>query len=144
LKTKEEMEIEAKADADSKARASRKASAASEERPGLLEGLVERLLELSPVDIPDEVIDMAGRFVRIAEEVFVGEGKAKQKQRFAVKLLRAWLAEHDIKQIPDWVETPLENAFATLAVQMAFRANPGLRGGSAKRAAERAAQAKAT
>lgn len=132
-KSKEELDAEAAKDAEAGKGRKAKASA-EEERPGLMEGLVERLLDLSPVDIPDEVIDVAGRFVRLAEELFVGPGKAKQKQRFAVQALRAYLAERDIKQVPDWLETPLENAFATLAVQLAFRLAPGLRGASKKQA----------
>lgn len=147
MKSKEEIEADARsAAAESKAEAadSKRAArrAGGEARDGAAEteteaapGLLGRLIQLSHLDLPDEVIDMAGRFVRQAEEIFQGEGKSSKKQRFAVNALRAWLAERDIKQIPDWVETPLERAFATLAVQLAFRAVPGLRSKAAKVAA---------
>jgi hypothetical protein len=104
----------------------RAAKAEQLSEPVAAESLLGQIVDLSDVDLPDWLVDKAGRLVRQAEENFEGVGKGRKKKSWAVEALRNWLRNDDIEQLPDWIEGPLETFFLSLAVQIAYRLS-GLR-----------------
>jgi hypothetical protein len=73
------------------------------------------------VKIPDWLPGAAGQLVALAEKLIPGQARGDEKRDFVVSNLRVLARKHDIEQIPDWIETPLENFLIGLIVDLVFR-----------------------
>ena len=74
---------------------------------------------LDNVSFPPWLVQATGKLVEAAEAAF-GPGKGKIKKRWVKKQLKSLLAEHDIPKVPDWLETPLENALVDVVVELCW------------------------
>lgn len=79
------------------------------------------LLASIPDKIPNWLGPAAEQAVELAETVGKAKGlKGKKKRDLAVSYLKGIARVVDIPSIPEFIETPLEDAAITIAVQLAW------------------------
>ncbi len=72
------------------------------------------------VDVPDWIPSAASELVALADRLFVGEKRGPERKAFVADNLKRLAREHDLKAIPDWIETPIETVLIDVFVEFAF------------------------
>jgi hypothetical protein len=122
-KTKEEIEAEALA-AEAAAKAAETEGASRRARRASTAEAAALMPGEPGVQIPRWLVDAAPLVINQAEQLIQGPGRGRQKKAYVRDALRSLARNHDIEQIPDWVETPVENALIDILVEVVFMTMP--------------------
>ena len=76
-------------------------------------------IELGEVTIPGWLPGMADVLIDQAEE-FLGEANGLDRKQWVLQTLKAAARAHDVKNLPDWIENPAEDAIISLMVESIF------------------------
>jgi hypothetical protein len=76
----------------------------------------------SPIAIPPWLFDAANELIGTAEKLITGEKKGTNRKRWVTAGLRKLLREHNVEQIPDWIEKPAEELIVDVLVEVVFTA----------------------
>lgn len=69
-----------------------------------------------PAWMPRAAIDL----IRTAEKQFVGAKRGADRKRWVMRNLRDLAREHDLQNVPDWIETPMEEFLIHVVVEALF------------------------
>jgi hypothetical protein len=126
VKSKEEQDAEESAakeaaakEAEASRSRSRRSSSSAEASPE-----VSALMPGEGFQIPRWLVDAVPLIINQAEQLIQGPGRGRQKKAYVRDALRSLARNHDIEQIPDWVETPVENALIDILVEVVFMTMP--------------------
>lgn len=86
-----------------------------EAEKNLTAGLIPQKMKV-PDWFPEKVADL----IQMAERMFPGIGRGPRKRQWVEDQLKTLLREHDLKGVPDWVETVVEPWLVSIAVDLFF------------------------
>jgi hypothetical protein len=121
VKTEEELKAE---EAAKKAEEAARA-AETKSRRGR-SAAADALMPEGVFDMPRWLIEAAPYLIQAAEHLIQGPKKGQQKKAWVKASLKALARNHDLQNVPDWIEHPLEDAAIDILVQVAFLNIPGL------------------